>query len=60
MAPKLQACLTKFLFDARVDGNGDASEGLALDSLLLPMEYKAASVADVIGTQNGGGVGQRQ
>jgi hypothetical protein len=51
MAPKLHACLTKFLFDARVDGNRDASEGSILDSLLLSMERKAASVADVIGIQ---------
>ena len=34
----------------RVDGNGDASEGSTLDNLLLLMERKLVSVANVIGT----------
>jgi hypothetical protein len=53
MEPKLQSCLTKFLYDTRVDGAGDGegSQAAASDSLLLPMEQKAISVDDLIGTQ---------
>jgi hypothetical protein len=49
MARKLQSCLTNFLYDARVDGEG--SQGAASESLFLPMEHKAISVEDVCGTQ---------
>jgi hypothetical protein len=38
MAPKLQACMMKFLFDARINSDGEGSQGIGLDSLLLPME----------------------
>jgi hypothetical protein len=48
MVPKLQLCLTKFLFDARVQGGSEGSQGMGPDIFLLPVERKPTSMADVI------------
>jgi hypothetical protein len=50
MVPKLQLYLTNSLFDARIEDNGEESQGMGSNSLLLPMEGKASLITDVIGT----------
>lgn len=50
MVPKLQLCLTKFFFDARVQGSGEGSQGMGPDILLLLVERKPPSMVDVIET----------
>ena len=51
MARKLQSYLTNFLYDMRVNGDGEGSQGAASDSLLILMEYKAIFIEDVRETQ---------
>jgi hypothetical protein len=51
MASKLESCLTKLLYDGRINGDGEGSQAAASDSLLLLMEQKAISADDAIGMQ---------